>query len=337
MIRRITIHNFMAHKDTVIEPAEGITVLVGPNNCGKSAVVEALQALGTNSGKDFMVRHGENDCQIIVETGEGNRIEWRRKSGTVSYLLNDHPVHRMRGAVPDGLDNLLKLPEVAGPDGKDYFAVHFGTQKEPICLLDRWGRHTAAFFASSSDASRLVAMQAAHKKKVAARRTEEQRLEKQELQISRRLESLQPVSHLVDSLKTLEATHNDLRTEAAAIEGLEAAIHSLQRQARAVNRASEKVSVLIDLPTPPSLLDTRDLEKICGNLARQETEVKSQPPKPNFPSPLISPPVFDRTAHLDEVCLRLRSQNSEVAYARSRVQAVLNIPAPATLRDPKAL
>lgn len=45
MIRRIELINFMSHRRTLIEPAAGLTVLVGPNNCGKSAVVSALQIL----------------------------------------------------------------------------------------------------------------------------------------------------------------------------------------------------------------------------------------------------------------------------------------------------
>ncbi len=43
MIRRITLVNFMSHSHTVIEPADGLTILTGQNNCGKSAVVWACR------------------------------------------------------------------------------------------------------------------------------------------------------------------------------------------------------------------------------------------------------------------------------------------------------
>ena len=49
MITRIELTNFMSHAHTVIEPAPGLTVLVGPNNCGKSAVVAALQIICQNA------------------------------------------------------------------------------------------------------------------------------------------------------------------------------------------------------------------------------------------------------------------------------------------------
>ena len=45
MIRRITLINFMAHEHTVLELTDGVNVLIGPNNCGKSAVVEAIRAV----------------------------------------------------------------------------------------------------------------------------------------------------------------------------------------------------------------------------------------------------------------------------------------------------
>ncbi|MDA0587441.1 MAG: AAA family ATPase [Planctomycetota bacterium] len=72
MIRRITLDNFMSHSHTVIESAEGLTVLVGPNNCGKSAVITALQTLCDNETGGFMVRRGESDCRVTVETDDGH-------------------------------------------------------------------------------------------------------------------------------------------------------------------------------------------------------------------------------------------------------------------------
>ena len=45
MIRRLELRNFMSHQHTVLDLNDGLTVLVGENNCGKSAVVSALQVL----------------------------------------------------------------------------------------------------------------------------------------------------------------------------------------------------------------------------------------------------------------------------------------------------
>src|SRR5512147_1990297 len=133
MISRIELHNFMSHSCTVIEPAVGLTVLVGPNNCGKSAIVSALQILCENDKGDYMVRHGEDDCRVVVVTDDGHRVEWRRKKSVVSYNIDGKDVHRLQGDIPDDLHEILRLPKVAAADGRDY-DIHFGVQKAPIFL-----------------------------------------------------------------------------------------------------------------------------------------------------------------------------------------------------------
>src|SRR5437016_5867438 len=137
MIRRIVLENYMSHSRTVIEPAAGLTALVGPNNCGKSAVVSALLSLCGDTPGDFMVRHGESLCSVTVETDDGHTIIWRRKGGAVSYIIDGTVVDRVgRGNLPDHLHEHLRLAKVAPSGGGEPFDVHFGLQKSPIFLID---------------------------------------------------------------------------------------------------------------------------------------------------------------------------------------------------------
>src|SRR5215831_4383508 len=110
MIRRITLQNYMSHTHTVIELAEGLTVLVGPNNCGKSAVVSALETLSNNASGGYMVRHDEKEASVSVETDDGHTLIWRRRGNTVSYLIDGRDIHRLGRGVPDDLHKLLRLP-----------------------------------------------------------------------------------------------------------------------------------------------------------------------------------------------------------------------------------
>ena len=161
MIRRIILENYMAHGRTVIEPAAGLTVLVGPNNCGKSAVAHALQTLCYNKPADFAVRHGEKEASVTVETDDGHILTWRRRKNVVSYVIDGREIGRLgQAGVPDDLHRYLRMPRIdpSNESGAPFF-VHFGLQKSPIFLLDDPPARAATFFASSSDAEKLLEMQ----------------------------------------------------------------------------------------------------------------------------------------------------------------------------------
>src|SRR5690349_5202862 len=106
----------MSHRKTVIEPSAGLTVLIGPNNCGKSAFVAALQILCHNENSTYVKRHGEKECAVVVQTSEGHVIEWRRKNSP-RYIINGVEHSRLGNAgVPAELHALLRLPLVADED-----------------------------------------------------------------------------------------------------------------------------------------------------------------------------------------------------------------------------
>ncbi len=182
----------MSHDHTVIEPAAGLTVLIGPNNCGKSAVVAALQILCSNENSTYVMRHGANECSVKIATDDGHTIEWRRKIAP-SYVIDGQTFDRLRGnGLPEELRDALRLPKVDAGENTE-FDVHFGTQKSPIFLLSGSTAHAARFFAASSDAIRLVAMQRRHKEKLAVAQRDKIRLEAESKQVNSALEILEPV------------------------------------------------------------------------------------------------------------------------------------------------
>jgi DNA repair ATPase RecN len=87
MIKRITIDDYMAHQHTVLELGPGVTVLTGPNNVGKSAVVEAIRSVAQNPAPEHVVRHGARQALVRVELDSGEVIEWVRKKSNAVYRL----------------------------------------------------------------------------------------------------------------------------------------------------------------------------------------------------------------------------------------------------------
>src|ERR1700684_329073 len=112
MITRIELTNFMSHGHTVIEPAAGLTVLVGPNNWGKSSIVAALQILCHNENSTYVVRHGERECSVKVETDDGHAVEWCRKNDSPRYVVNGELFDRLGGHVPEAVHQALRMPFV---------------------------------------------------------------------------------------------------------------------------------------------------------------------------------------------------------------------------------
>ncbi len=89
MITKITIENFQSHAFTEIEPASGLTVLVGESDQGKSAVIRALRWLFLNQprGAGF-VRAGESNCRVAVEYDDGTQVGRARMGDDNVYLVS---------------------------------------------------------------------------------------------------------------------------------------------------------------------------------------------------------------------------------------------------------
>lgn len=312
MIRKITLHNFMSHRHTVIEPSPGLTVLVGENNCGKSAVVAALQILCNNTNGEYMVRHGESECRVIVETDEGHVVEWRRDNGTVSYVLNGQVIHRLRGGIPDNLHKLLRMPQVCSQDGGDPFEIHFGEQKKPVFLLDESGGRAAKFFASSSDAEALIRMQLLHKSNIRDATQRSFQLQAQIKLLERRVQPLERVPDIQDQLGDLEDRYARLMIAGRKALSLVQDLENLQESVSGIGSLEAETRILGKLETPPRVRDTISLDALIGNLSRWlESHLHSECQKQTL-DVLQVPPRLADTGVLEELAEAIAQTSHEI-------------------------
>ena len=263
VIRRIVLENFMSHGHTVLEVSDGLTVLVGPNNCGKSAVVEALRTLCENDNADHLLKHGEKQCAVTVETDDGHVMAWKRKSsGTVWYEFDGEPQHRLKGKVPEKLHELLKLGRVETPHG-DSIDVHFGRQKAPIFLLEEEAadRKAAAFFSSTSDAEKILRMQQRHRDKRRNARAMQKELGAELARAEKTLASLAPLEGTEPALVQAEELYRVIQEEAKAIRELGAAIGRLESVREWQSKEAARCDGLDKLKLPPEQQDVSKLER----------------------------------------------------------------------------
>jgi exonuclease SbcC len=320
MLKRIELTNFMSHKHTVIDLAPGLTVLVGPNNCGKSAVVAALQILSENANSTYVRRHGEKDCSVRVETDDGHVVEWHRKS-TPYYVIDDRLFDRLKDGMPEAeLNQILRLPSVKV--GTEDCNIHFGAQKSPIFLLDRSGAHAASFFASSSDAVCLVEMQARHRKRASEAQQRKKHLDNESRQLNAEIDALAPAVELERHVDRIEEQYRELGEIALALQAIARAAAGLRHQSDAVDCCAMQTGALAALVEPPALTLTEPLEEHRRNLVEATEKSEWALAVEQALAALSAPPELANVEPLAGLIGKLARENRTAAW-RDREQAVL--------------
>jgi exonuclease SbcC len=330
MITRIELKNFMSHKATVIEPAPGLTVLVGPNNCGKSAVVAALRILCHNESSTYVLRHGERECSVKVETDDGHTILWRRKNSP-SYVIDGETFDRLKsGGLPEPLHQALRLPKVEAGEG-DEFDVHFGEQKAPIFLLGDSQAKAARFFASSSDAIRLVEMQRRHKEKVAARQRETIRLQAEAQKLAAEAAALAPAVALGPEVEQVEALFVQCENQAALAEQLGRAVAEIASRTASVQRSRAEAAALTPVVPPPVMQDEQGPSRLIEQLEQAASWAAHNTAKHAALASLAPPPVLENAASLSQLADDLAATHRTLNAGTAVVETLRTIEPPPAL------
>lgn len=336
MLTRIELHNFMSHAETVIEPAAGLTVLVGPNNVGKSAIVAALKILCRNENSTYVMRHGERECSVVLGTDDGHRVEWRRKNSP-SYVIDGQKFDRLKqGGLPDELHRALRLPTVDSGNDDD-FDVHFGTQKSPIFLLNGSAATAARFFASSSDAIRLVEIQRRHKDKQSEAQREKNRLEAESKSLHAELETLEPIVDVDDRLRAAEHDYEQLEQASARLQDATRTATALAELAKLRTRHQTRADVLTSLAAPPTLADPAPLTKLIAGIEQARRAAEAAKRRAAALADLSSPPTLEPIDELAGLRTSLEKGRHAQQSATAVAEALAKIPTPPVLDDPAPL
>lgn len=91
----VRVRNFQSIEDATVV-IDGFTVVSGPNNSGKTALMRAIRGVFTNAPPGPLVRHGTAYLRVDIDFGDGNTVTWKKgwqkpdqKGGTVNeYTVN---------------------------------------------------------------------------------------------------------------------------------------------------------------------------------------------------------------------------------------------------------
>ena len=118
----VVIENFQSIEKVEFS-IDSFTVIEGPSDIGKSAIMRAIDAALSNDRGDYFIRRGTKSCKVVLNfVNDGFKIEWTKpfKKGG-SYVINDdvdNPLEKLAGAVPDQIID-FGISEIKVKNAKD--------------------------------------------------------------------------------------------------------------------------------------------------------------------------------------------------------------------------
>ncbi len=112
MIKSLQISNFQSHKSSLLEFDNGVNVIIGQSDSGKSAILRALLWLVTNrpSGESFRSNWGR-DTEVEMKM-DGGIVSRTRGKGKNQYILNGQTLASIGTDVPVEVMKMLDLKDV---------------------------------------------------------------------------------------------------------------------------------------------------------------------------------------------------------------------------------
>ncbi|MGL1863564.1 MAG: AAA family ATPase [Pseudodesulfovibrio sp.] len=321
MITKIILENFMAHERTELELGPGVNALTGPNNSGKSAIVEALRCVATNPVPKHYIRHGAKEARVTLEFEDKTQVVWVRKKRSSGYEIW-HPgaeepeqYWKFGRKPPEDVLDVLKLDLVELENGGE-IDVHVGNQREPVFLLNQPGSNAAAFFAASTESAHLLAMQNVLKRKTLdAKRQERDQVDRLG-GLESEMDQFSPLPDIavqVENAQELGATANELQ---AYIPLLENVIVSQINVEKSLTTRSVTATILKRVVKTPELKEVSQLQGLIKRIVEIDTvQIKAVETGRSL-APLTNVPETFDTARLTTLCGKLQLVENRLQKAQ---------------------
>lgn len=224
----VRVRNFQSVEDASIR-IEGLTVITGPNNAGKSALMRAIHGAFTNTSGHRFVRHGQKFASVLIEFDDGRRLLWEKGQANHNrYELDGKAFERVgRGAPPEISSLGMKPVEAAGRDLWPQFAPQFSGQ---VFLLDEAGHVLAEAIA---DVDKVGVLNEALRLSQSDRRSSAS-----ELKV--RMEDVSKLESALEKFNGLDAAVSQVRD----VEAFQARIRKNQADISAIKRLAERFAVV---------------------------------------------------------------------------------------------
>lgn len=111
-IEKIILRNFQIHRKTTLDIHEGINIIAGSSDNGKSSIIRAIRWLCENSPRGFKFRRWnapEKSITSVVMEVDGSVIERKRGSVSNCYNFDGVTYKALKSDVPEVISELLEI------------------------------------------------------------------------------------------------------------------------------------------------------------------------------------------------------------------------------------
>lgn len=245
-IRSVHLRNFQSHADTRIELAPGLTVLTGPSDSGKSAILRALRWVYWNQPPGLeILRAGASQVSVEVELEDGTRVRRERSASVNRYVIErpGEPPQVLEGFGRDVPEPVLEALGIRNVHlgGRDLWLGYAG-QLEPHFLIAEPGAVQAEAI------GRLTGVHVLGQAAVAVRR-DEQAAEREASRLAQEMEEIRAELEGYADLPAEEARVTAAEAcldRATRLEERVARLEMLGRQLEDIRREAAAVRRLLD-------------------------------------------------------------------------------------------
>lgn len=134
-ITKVILENFQSHKYTEIDFENGLNVIVGPSDHGKTAIIRGIKwVLYNEPAGTFFIREGEKECSVTIYFSNGVKIQRLRSASKNIYMYNEEIYEGFGTSVPLEIIEKLNIRKLF-LDGKHSTSINVGEQLEGPFLL----------------------------------------------------------------------------------------------------------------------------------------------------------------------------------------------------------
>lgn len=139
-LKTVILENFQSHKYTSIHFDEGLNVILGPSDSGKSAIIRGIKwALYNEPSGDYFIREGETEASVTLIFSDNTKIKRRRTKSKNSYILHKKNGEEIKFegfgiSVPEEIVEEIGITKIR-LDSDESNAINLGEQLEGPFLL----------------------------------------------------------------------------------------------------------------------------------------------------------------------------------------------------------